>query len=185
MSPLFTPQGSRAKWEMLYDIFSAKEVKDVVTYAEMGRALGSGHSRPQVQAIVHQVAPRLLIQEKKAIRAIPNVGYEIVEASQHLDLAKGHEGRASKALGRASTVVLHTDHEGLSEAQRAALIRAGGLLAAQQEAIRRLDIRQKRTDRAVASVAQEQAVQSDEIQRLRERIARLEQQNQEDPLDEG
>lgn len=185
MTTAFTPQGSKAKWEQVFEVFSGHQSGDTVSYAEIDFALDGVHTRTQVQGIVYQAARRLLERENKALEAIPNIGYRIVQANEHVRLAGKQQGRASRALARGTRQVVHVDLNGLTEVEKALVQATGHALAAQADYMRRLDIRQKRTERAVATVTKVQSEQSEEMQRLQERIARLEQEHLSGHPEEG
>jgi alkylated DNA nucleotide flippase Atl1 len=179
MSP-FKPIGERARWRIVYDLLCKTPTGDVLTYEAIGEALGldSESERHVIQMAVRRAAKEHEEADKRAIEVVPNKGYRVVEAPEHLRLARGHHKRASKSLVRGQSKVVHVDLGALEPDTRRAFEVVAAAFAAQIEFNKRFDLRQKRLEKAFEDIAArtdktEQRTEQ-EIAELKARLARLE-----------
>lgn len=175
MSP-FEPAGERARWKDVYDVLKAASIGDVVTYEQLGEALqlDPEADRHKIQMAIRRAAAEHEQQDKRALDAVTNVGYRIVEASEHLELARRHQSKASRALIRGHSKAVNVDLTGMDAQTRTALETVARAFAMQMDFNRRFDVRQKRLEEALnaASVRVDRSEQ--EIADLRSRLERLE-----------
>ena len=170
----FKPKGEYALRVQALEALRAHSVGETVPYAELEDLLGTG--RKQVQAAVRAAAPEFLDVDQQAVEAVPNVGYRIVPASDHVRLAQGLQRRSSRALVRGHAVVTKVDFATLSPEVRALTEATARAFAVQIDFNRRMDVRQERLEAAIDAVSAEQNRSADEVAELRERLARLERQ---------
>lgn len=178
----FNPLGDQARWKTVYEILQKTEVNDVLTYEEMGEALGlhPASDRHLIQAAVHRAAKELLEVERHALMAITNVGYRVVTAEEHLLLARGHQRKSHKQLALAQDKVEYVDLSEVDPITRRAFGLVAEALSAQADFNRRMDIRQRNLASKVAEIQQDHSRTKqrteDEIQILRARLRRLEEE---------
>lgn len=172
----FEPIGERPRWETVYDLMTAAKVGDIITYAALGEALGLNPDteRDLIQASARQAAKRHEERDKRAVDAVKNQGYRIVEAPEQLGLARRHQRKASKALARGHSKAVNVDFNGLPSDIRHAFEVVAQAFALQMDFNRRFDVRQKQLERAVANVVETATRTEDEVADLRERLLRLE-----------
>lgn len=175
MAP-FTPIGDRPRWAVVYDFLKAHDVAEVVTYAELAEVLDLDpvRNRSAVQVAVRSAAGRFLTEERQALEAVPNVGYRIVEASEHLRLAKGHQAKASTALVRSHKTVVHTDVNGFDPALRRVFEVTATALSYQMDFIRRLDVRTAELESTMNVIAAGRERTDEEVAEIRRRLDRME-----------
>lgn len=176
MSP-FTPAGDHARWRTLYDLLCEREIGEVLTYEEMGEALGldAKRDRQVMQLAMRRAIRELEVNNSRTTDAVTNIGYRIIEPAEHLSLARRHQGKAKRSVVRAHNKVESADRNLIRDpAVVRALEVAAHILADQQEMMKRMDLRQGNLEKAVASVAQKTERNEDELVELRERLARLE-----------
>ncbi len=175
MSP-FQPAGERARWHAVYDLLCKTETGDVLTYEVIGEALGldAESDRHAIQMAVRRAAKEHEIVNKRAIEAAPNQGYRVVEAPEHLRLARGQHKRASKALARGQSKVVHVDLSGLEPETRRAFEVVARAFAMQVEFNKRFDVRQSKLEGAITSMTERTERTEQEIADLKARLARLE-----------
>ena len=79
MSP-FDPIGDVSRWKLAYEVVRAAATDTVVTYDELGEALGLHpvHDRHPIQMAMRRAAKELEEVDKRAVNAVPNKGYRIV-----------------------------------------------------------------------------------------------------------
>lgn len=77
----------------------------VFPYAELEALLSTGcdrtFDRRDVQQIVRAAKTRLLRENKRTLAVVPNVGYQLAFAKEHLGIANGHTKRGERQLRRA------------------------------------------------------------------------------------
>lgn len=179
MSP-FAPAGNQARWRALYDLLVTASVDSVVTYDQMGEAvnLHPDDDRHAIQMALRRAAQEFEEADKHALVAIPNVGYRVVEAREHLTLAKDQQRRASRALARGHSKVVNVDATGVNPEVRHALMVVAQALSMQMDMSRRLDVRQSNLERVVQVVTAKQERSDEEVADLKARLARLESERQ-------
>lgn len=175
MSP-FKPAGDRARWRIVYDVLLGVSIGDLVTYQALGEALNldPDADRHKVQMAVRRAASEYLDVDKRALEAVPDEGYRVVNASGHLVLARRHQSKASKALQRGHSTASNVDLSGVEPQTRHALEVVAQAFALQMDYNRRLDVRQQRLEDALAEVAERSDRTEAEVAELRERLERLE-----------
>ncbi|MFT4126261.1 MAG: hypothetical protein QM662_08535 [Gordonia sp. (in: high G+C Gram-positive bacteria)] len=175
----FEPAGVRSRKEILVDLFGERDEDSVVTYAEIAEAIGI-EDRPTCQRAVNGAKSSVERVHNKALDAVTNVGYRIVRAGEHLQLAQRHQKRGRSQLRRSQSKVVHVDMSRLTDGERAAVTLAATSIGLQMEYMRRNDIRSGRIEEAVAAVQDSTERSESEIAELKERLARLEQETTRD-----
>jgi len=175
MSP-FEPTGDRARWRIIYDLLVKAETDDTVTYEDMGYALGLDPvaDRHLIQMAVRRAAREHESADNRALDAVPNVGYRIVKAPEHLTLAQRHQKKAGRSLARGKSKVDHVDLSGVPPETRRLFEVVGMAFKMQADFNQRLDIRQERLERQVQAAVSAQEHTSEEMTELRKRLDRLE-----------
>lgn len=179
MSP-FTPLGETARWRILYGVLQDTAVGSVAPYNQLAQAL-SVHpvrDRRTIQAAMSRAARELEEVDKHAVEAVANIGYRVVEASENLRLARGHQRKSVLALRRGKSKLVNIDPVDFSKlpaAMQTLVHNALVLVTEQQDFNRRTDIRQKNLEAAMASVQQKSSATEDQVAALTRRLATLEQ----------
>lgn len=173
----FAPHGDRARWRDIYDLLCAARVDDVVTYEQMAHALGldAVADRHRIQMAVRRAAQEHETVDKRAVDSVPNVGYRIVRAPEHVLLARRQQTRSSRALARGHSKAVNVDLSGVDAATRHALDTVARAFALQMDFNRRFDVRQRRLEEVLTTVQQSAQRSEEEIAELRSRLERLEQ----------
>lgn len=176
MSP-FEPLGTRSRWRIIYeDVLTTRDHGSVVTYAELGKALDldPDDDRHTIQMAVRRAAREYEEEDKRALDAVPNVGYRVVQAAEHMALARRQQRRSHRALRAGKSKVDNVDLAALDPEARKAFEVVARAFAMQMDFNRRMDIRQKRLEDTTKAVTERQDRSDAEIARLRERLERLE-----------
>lgn len=176
MSP-FRPSGERARWRILYEMLTALNVDDTISYEEMGEALGldPDKERHQIQMALRRAGREYEVVDKRALDVIANVGYRVVRAPEHLRLADREQRKAGKALARGHSKVVNVDFNEVDAETRKAFEVVGRAFALQMDFNRRLAYRQGQTEKALREVTNRTERTDAELAELRARLARLEQ----------
>lgn len=175
MAP-FQPIGAEARWRVVYDLLSAAPTGDLVTYDEMAQALDLDplKNRPTIQAAVRRAAKEHERSDKRAIDAVPNAGYRVVEVAEHLQLARRYQKRAGNALASGHSKAVNVDLNGADPEVRHALEVVAQAFSMQMDFNRRFDVRQRKLEQTVAQIVNRESRSQAEIEELRSRLERLE-----------
>lgn len=178
MTP-FEPKGEKARWRLIYDILLKRDIGDVITYEEMAEALElhADTDRHAIQMAVRRAAKEYESTDLRALDSVPNEGYRIVQPTEHMQLARKQQKKSHRALARGHSKVIHVDLSGMEPDARKAFEVVAQAFAMQMDFNRRMDVRQKRLEESVASINEKHNRSADEIEELRERLARLEEKN--------
>lgn len=175
MSP-FQPAGEQARWRVVYDLLCKIETGGVLTYEQIGKALDLDvdADRHPIQMAMRRAAKEHEEADRRAVEAVPNEGYRVVEAPEHLRLARGQQKRAGRALARGQSKVVHVDLAGLAPDTRRAFEVVARAFAMQMDFNKRLDVRQAKLEQAVDAMSERTERTEQEIADLKARLARLE-----------
>jgi hypothetical protein len=176
MSP-FQPKGVTARWRLIYQELRSVDIGDVVTYERLGEVLelDPEGDRHRIQMAVRRAAEQYLKDDKRALDSVPNEGYQVVDASGHLQLARRHQSKSSKELVRGHAKSVNVDLSGVAPEVKHALEVVARGFAVQMDFNRRFDVRQKRLEEALATVNERTGRSEAEIAELRARLERLEE----------
>ena len=179
MTP-FSPYGDRARWRMVYDLLAVTPVGGTVTYNTLAELLelDPKKDRPAIRKAVRRAGHELETVDKHAIDAVTNVGYRIVRPEEHLGLARRHQVRAGRELANGHSKVTNVDLNGLDPTVRRGFEVVALAFAAQQDTVRRLDVRQKNMESALSSMASKTERTAEDVAALRGRLERLERRRQ-------
>lgn len=175
-TPPDDPDRPRARWEVVLRLLRQLPPGGVVTYARLGDALDLDpvQDRHAVQRAVQRAGREHLEQDRRAVEAVPRVGYRVVTAPEQLRLGAHHQDRSRRTLVLARDTVTHVDQRGLTPDQARRFDAAARGLGALLEGFHQLDVRQENLERVVDHVTRRQDRTDDEVRELRERLARLE-----------
>lgn len=178
MTP-FEPVGDRARWRMIYDELKDLKVGDVISYDDLGAAcdLNPAQDRQRIQMTMRRAAKEFEEVNKHALEVVPNVGYRVVEITEHLRLARSQQKRAGRALVRGHSKVVNVDFNEIDPETRKAFEVVARAFSMQMEFNRRFDSRQRRLEDVVEAVNTRAERTEAELEELRARLARLEEKN--------
>jgi len=177
MSP-FDPIGDRARWRIVYDdILVHKPVNGIVTYEEMGEALAlhPDDDRQAIQMAMRRAAQELEEIDKHAVDSVPNKGYRIVEAVEHMQLARRQQRKSRTALRSGRSKVVNVDMSGMDPEVRKAFETMAVAFSMMMDLNRRFTVRQDRLEKVVSSIVERHDRSEGEIAALKARLERLEQ----------
>lgn len=175
MSP-FVPVGAEARWRTIYGLLADTPVGEVLTYEAIAEALKLDplKDRHTIQVAMRRAGRELEEQNGHAVDAVKNTGYQVVDASGHLNLARRQQKRSNNALASGNSKVVNVDLTGVDpEIQKAFQVMASAF-SMQMEFNRRTDVRQKRLEQSLQSVVKQTAKTDEELAELRARLERLE-----------
>jgi hypothetical protein len=181
MSP-FQPAGDQARWRIVYEILRQAPTDAVVTYDELGEALGldPDGDRHSIQMAMRRAGVELETEDKRAIDSVPNKGYRVVPAPENLGLAKREGKKAGRSLKRGYSKAINVDLTGVDPEVRKALEVTAQAFSLQMDFNRRFAVRQSQLEKAVHEINEAQSEDrqrsAEEVTKLRDRIERLERE---------
>jgi hypothetical protein len=112
----------RSDRQVIYDLVHTANPGDTFTYKELRTALEDGLDkpvhRPRIYAAVQQANKTLLREQSRYLGVIPNVGYRMIRAEEHLPVSLQKKDRAQQHLRRGIELLKHARLDELTEAQR-------------------------------------------------------------------
>lgn len=176
MSDHFRPIGERARWLDLLDLLRAAHINEVVTYAAMAAALDLDpeKDRTAIRSALYRAAKEHEAVDKRAVVAVPNEGYRIVEPQEHLGLARGHQKRFFRALVRGHSKAVNVDMSKIEPEARKALEMVGTVIALQLDFNRRAEAKLAAHEKAIKSLTEATERTDAERDEFRARLERLE-----------
>jgi hypothetical protein len=175
MAP-FKPAGARARWKVIYDLLSTAKPGETVSYEDMAAKLDLDaiQDRHAIQMAVRRAAREYLTVNLNSLKVVPNVGYAVIEPSKKLALAEDFEKKGRKAIRRGKQHVDYVDVSALDDDTRQMFEIMAWKFGQQDEAIRRLSVKQNRMQRQVEAAVSASQQTSDELTELRARLEKLE-----------
>lgn len=115
MSP-FIPKGDRSFRVIVADLISKSSPGDLLSYRELGRALGvdPDERRDQIRQAVSAARPVLLRDHQRALVAERGEGYRVAKANEFAGLAQDHRRRADRQMDKALAVVTNVNETELN-----------------------------------------------------------------------
>lgn len=136
----FSPKGDKAQWRLVYDRLVSLNIGEILTYDEICSLLGKDHI-DQCRGAVARAHQELLRKKLRAIAPVTNVGYRIVNPTEHEGIARGHHRKSRRSMGRGVELVAFADRSGMTDAERTHFDRVETVLTRQADMIRRIDLR--------------------------------------------
>ncbi len=145
MTERFKPINERARWRMIYDLFRQSQTGEIVTYEQMGSALGLDPviHRHQLQMAARRAGLELEKVDKRAVDAKQGVGYRIVEPTEILGLGRRRNRKAGTQIDRGAIVTQAVDLNLIDQQNRNALEMLARGFAVQAEINKRVLTRQQ------------------------------------------
>ncbi len=178
--PPFQPAGNQARWKTVYELLRAAPQGRIVTYAQIGDALGldPASDRHRISGAVRRAAKEHEEKDKRAIDVVANIGYRITVIGERAELAIRHQKRAGRSLARGHSKATNVDLNGAEPEVRHALELLGRAFTMQMDFNRRFTVRQEKLEQTIRDIADTQVTDrkrtDEEIDELKERLKRLE-----------
>lgn len=173
---MFNPVNEISRRKQLIDLVSETDFGAVIEYDSLGEMFGL-EDRRDIQSAVNSAKSSVEKNTRRALQAVPNKGYRVVDPSEHYGLAVHHQRKGRKQLRRALSKVNNVELDQLTSDQRTAVIAARVALAAQADFERRADLKYaNRQEMETHMREQSEKVErsESEVKSLMDRIERLE-----------
>lgn len=176
----FKPIGELARWRVLYNKLISKKTDEQITYLEAAEELGldSELDKPTIRSAFHRAGTELERVNKRCIAPVRGVGYRVVQAREHQELAVRHQGKAQRATKRGLSKARNTNRNELNANERARLDQVELVLGRQAAFNKEVAKRLQHHDAALTALDQrvdERSERTDEeLAAMKERLERLE-----------
>ena len=167
----FAPIGEKPRWEYIYDELSTLDIGDTLTYERLYELLDVT-DRTIVRPPFYKAAQVWGQEAKRALRPIPNIGYRVVDASEHEHIAKGQHRSARRKLRKSRQTLANADRSRLNDEERQRFDRMEATLGRHEDLIRRLDGRTAKVEKAVAESKRKHNVTDERITALEDALRR-------------
>ncbi|MGH3518825.1 MAG: hypothetical protein ACRDQ7_15685 [Haloechinothrix sp.] len=140
------PDG-RSDRQVIYDLARPADPDITFTYIQLEAALNEGLEQPVARGRIYRAvaaANKTLLREtRRYLQVVKDIGYKVLRADQHLEVAKKKKGMAQTYLKKGIALLRHARLDELTDAQRdlheAQLMIIGGLYQAVRESEQRHD----------------------------------------------
>lgn len=179
MTTPFKPIAEKSRRAMLVELVESTNPGEVLTYEKLAE-LFDLWDKSAIQANVNGAKASVEKNTKKALEAVRNEGYRVVNAAEHHRLATHHQRKGRGQLKRAMSKVNYVDMSQLTPDQRTVIISSRVVLAAQADFERRADLKYAKREDLEAyteQVNQRSERSESEIERMKERLERLERRS--------
>lgn len=166
---MFDTIGERARWRDVYDRLASMEIGDLLTYEELTEITGT--PLDQARSDFDRAKKELETNNSRTMANVRKTGYRMVEAVEHIDLARHHQKKARRQIVRAKRRAHSADRARLGHEDRARVDTMENNLALQETILRRTV---KRLDAVEVETKREKRQRREAETMLEARIARLE-----------
>lgn len=150
---MFEIKGDRPQWQVVYDRLAAAQIGEVVSDDEL-EALLPDAPTASVRGAFWRAVREMEDEHKRSFTRVRLVGYRMVRAGEHVDLARRHHRRAGRQLRSAWRKAHSADRGLLTQQDRRRLDDIELNLAQQREITARLERRiQQETHERKSDVA--------------------------------
>lgn len=152
---------------MVYELFQSAEIGETIGYPAMAEALDLDPERDRhaLQMAARKAGLELEKKDRRAVDAVKNVGYRVVEPTEILGLGKRRNRKAGKQITRGAIVVNAVDLNAVDGPVRDALETLARGFAVQGEINRRFAARQQRVEQKVDELANQVSALLSVVQR--------------------
>lgn len=172
---MFETKGDRAQWRTVYDHLVTMNIGDAVTDEEIV-ALIPDAAEGSVRGAFYRAMTEMENERKRSFARVRGIGYRMVQAVEHGDLARQQHRSAKRRLKVAHRKAHSADRSLLTQEERQRIDAMEINLSRQRDMVSRLSGRVEKLDASLKDARREQktdaAVLSDRVDRLAELLAK-------------
>lgn len=168
---MFEAKGDRPQWQVLYDSLVPMSIGDVIEDERLFELLPDARES-SVRSAFWRAVKEVEDCHKRTFCRVRLTGYRMVEAGEHEGLARGQQRKARRRMTAAVRKVHSADRSLLTLEQRKRMDALEEHFGRQQEMLRRLAVRQEKTDERVARSEKDSAALGDRLDRLTDLLKR-------------
>lgn len=172
---MFETKADRAQWRIVYDALVRMNIGDTIRDEEIV-ALIPDAAEGSVRGAFYRAMTEMETERKRSFARVRGVGYRMVQAIEHADLARGQHRKAKRRLKAAHRKAHSADRSLLTQEERQRLDALEINLSRQRDMIARLNGRVEKLDATLKDARREQksdaANLAERVDRLAELLAR-------------
>lgn len=169
---MFASQGARPQWAYIFDRLVKMQVGDVVRHHELRELLPDAPESSVIGA-VHTAIKHLEVEKKRSLDNVRGVGYRMVHAAEHENLARKQNKRAHRALKSSRRKIQSADRSMLTPEERRRFDAIDDHLGGLQSMTRRLDERVDRNEKEIKEVRRDQKSDAANLSARLDRLSAL------------
>jgi len=99
---VFESRGDKAEWRLVYEeLLVNADYGQIITYTELAEVLERDiHDRQRLRAPIARARRELGNLRSMWLVAVPNVGYRVIQANEHVSVADDHKHRGQRQFSR-------------------------------------------------------------------------------------
>lgn len=160
----FQPKGDEAEWRPVYRALKTLPVDGVIDYDALTEKLGRpflGNRSPLYRAM-----RELELKDHRTLEVVVGTGYRVVAASEHERLARHHQKKSRRQLGKGLRRIRSADRKGLTGIESERLDDMEARFSRLQTMVRTLDDRTKLTEKRQRKTDEKTETVSAQVARL-------------------
>ena len=169
---MFQVKGDQAQWRTVYDHISGMKIGQQITYADLATLLPDA-PEGSVRSAFLRAVQECETSDKRSFRNIRGVGYRMVDAAEHADLARIHHRRGNRQMKKAKRKASSADRSLLSREERSRIDAIELNLSRQIEMTARLEQRVDRLDSDLKAARRDQKTDAAALGERVEQLAAL------------
>lgn len=161
---MFVPKAERPQWRVVLDLLDELDVGDLLTYAALDEAVDGNFRRNR--SPLYKAAQVWGRTHQRALAPVANVGYRVVDAPEHEQLARAQHRKSRRAIGRGQNLIRNADRARLTKDERVRFDAIELQLGRHADMLRQLDARQRRTAVQLDQIASAIAEHAERLDRI-------------------
>lgn len=162
---MFDTKGDRPQWRVIYERLCTMKIGDVITDIDLYTLLPNA-PEPSVRGAFQRAKREMQQEHKRSFARVRRVGYRMAEPTEHERLALAQHRKAKRRLRAGWNEAHSADRTLLNPDDRRRIDEIEDHLTRHQQMIRRLEVRQERTETRVAVTEKDSAKLSDRMDEL-------------------
>lgn len=162
---MFNTKGDRPQWRTVYERLCTMKIGDVISDIDLYTLLPNA-PEPSVRGAFQRAKREMQDEHKRSFARVRRVGYRMVEPTEHERLALAQHRKAKRRLKAGWNEAHSADRTLLAPQDRRRIDEIEDHLTRHQQMIKRLEVRQDRTEVRVAVTEKDSAKLSDRIDQL-------------------
>ena len=167
------PSTTQARWRVLHDVVRQAAYGRSYSYAELNALAGVTDIRTE-RWILLRTRTELLRHDQRYLDNVRGVGYRIVRAGEHLDVAHAYRRRSMRQAGKSVKVLEATDLAAVQDpVVRQNISNLQSRMSRVEQTLRYQNARLENTERTTARLGQGHVDHSDRLAAIEEKLRKM------------
>jgi hypothetical protein len=169
---VFEVKGDRAQWRMVFDALVDMKIGDTITDDEIAALLPDA-AEGSIRGAFYRAQTEMENERKRSFARVRGVGYRMVQAVEHGDLARQQHRKAKRRLKAAHRKAHSADRSLLTQEERQRIDALEINLSRQRDMISRLSGRVEKLDASLKDARRDQKADAAQLSDRVDRLAAL------------